>query len=202
MSNRFKCLLEDTYRPNQRERERTRPRHTYRREPTFERVITAEEIVGNKSNFPSLTANAELCVEQTLIEHGHILSPDINQPNLELVESTKMKRGWEELKGNHQKTPTTTKTKNTKEISNTTNYVNREYYRFFISCMTNLYEHQTNEKMDILGEEIYDREFKFQNYNYQYFDELDEQFEAELEQYNAQTMNEVSLYSDGGDNSV
>jgi len=66
--------------------------------------------------------------------------------------------------------------------------------------MVNLYEHQKLEKIEILGEENYERIFKFPNYDYEYFDKLDEKYEDELEAEKEKMSND--LYEYNSDNSM
>ena len=50
------------------------------------------------------------------------------------------------------------------------------------------------EKIDILGEEKYNEVYKFQDYDYEYFDKLDEQYEDELEREMKQYEDELNGY--------
>lgn len=64
-----------------------------------------------------------------------------------------------------------------KALKRTNDHNNYQYVANKVfNRLTELYEKDTAEKIDIYGEEAYERYFKFQNYDYNYFDYLDQDY--------------------------
>ena len=50
-----------------------------------------------------------------------------------------------------------------------------------LDSLVNLYELRNEKYIELWGEDVYEKVFKFPNYDYDYFDRLDHQYEEELE---------------------
>lgn len=192
MSNRFKCLMEDeessrNTRPSNRERPRERSRRPmFRSDP----VLKKEEYVENKANFPVLSDVQQ--VKKETINYSE-LTKKVETKSKEAkakTDSNELKTGWIQLKKNSIstwiKTPTPTNKNN--------------YYLFFLDSMADLYHQQKEEKIQILGEDAYNSIYRFQNYDYHYFDKLDIKYGEALNK--EKRLYENKLYNDGSDISL
>jgi hypothetical protein len=63
-----------------------------------------------------------------------------------------------------------------------------------------LHEKRTNEYKELWGEDEWERMFIFPNYDYEYFDKLDEEYEDEQEKLNEQYYVEYEDYYEDSDN--
>lgn len=204
MNNRFKCLLDE----EQPEREIPKRRNREHREQYKERryvpmnnfkVKEVEEekykqkIENNEVNFPSLTGqNIVNKTNQIEISYGSILKNEEKSKKKE-TKKKKLKKGWIQLGVKPE-----TNFESQCEIQTKEDNLNE--YLYFIDCMVNLYEHQKLEKIEILGEENYEQIYKFPNYDYEYFDKLDEKYEDELEAEMAKLNDDIYEYN--SDNSM
>lgn len=199
MSNRFKCLL-DKEQP-----ERERPRRNKCKEDRDRRYVSAnnfktkeiekektqQKIENNEANFPSLIDdNNVIKSNQIKVSYGSILRNEEKSKKKQTKEK-KLKKGWVQLGLNCE-------TELKYEIQTKEEDLNE--YLYFIDCMVNLYDHQKLEKIEILGEENYERNFKFSNYDYEYFDKLDEKYQDDLEADMTKINN--NLYGYTSDNST
>ena len=66
--------------------------------------------------------------------------------------------------------------------------------------MADLYHQQKEEKIQILGEDAYNSIYRFQNYDYHYFDKLDIKYGEALNK--EKRLYENKLYNDGSDISL
>jgi hypothetical protein len=203
MSNRFKCLLDEeqpergTLRRRNREQERERekryvPLNIFKAKEK-EKEKEQQKIENNEINFPSLeceNVNKINKPNQIEVSYGSILK---NEEKIEKKKSkkTKLKKGWVQLGVKREPEPEL-------EILKKEEGLNE--YLYFIDCMVNLYEHQKLEKIEILGEENYEHIYKFPNYDYEYFDKLNEKYEDELEAEIKNYNND--LYGYNSDNST
>jgi hypothetical protein len=177
MNNRFKCLLDEEEPKRERTIRRKRYEERERRYVSVNNLKTniekqqGQNIENNEVNFPLLaTDNNNLKkTNQIEVSYGSILKNEEKSKNKKTKEKKK-KKGWVQLG---------VKSESKNEIQPKVEGLND--YLYFIDCMVNLYEHQKLEKIEILGEENYERIYKFQNYDYEYFDKLDEKYEDELE---------------------
>ena len=194
MSNRFKCLLDEEQPERERPREKERrynPINNFKEEEKQKPQKQQQTIENNEANFPSLVDdNKVIKSNQIEVSYGSILkNEEKNKKKQRKVK--KLKKGWVQLGVKYETEPkneTQTKEENLNE------------YLYFIDCMVNLYEHQKLEKIEILGEENYERNFRFPNYDYEYFDKLDEKYQDELDAEMAKYTNE--LYGYNSDNST
>lgn len=202
MSNRFKCLLDEEQpkreRPRRRNREQFGDRDRDRRSipinnfkaKEIEEEKQQQKIENNEVNFPSLIDDNNVNKSNQIeVSYGSILKNEEKNKKKKIKEK-KSKKGWVQLgvKCEESKFEIQTKEDSLNE------------YLYFIDCMVNLYEYQKLEKIEILGEENYERIFKFPNYDYNYFERLDEKYEDELESEIAKYKNE--LYGYNSDNST
>ena len=65
-----------------------------------------------------------------------------------------------------------------------------------INDLSLLYEKRTNEYKELWGEDEWERMFIFPNYDYEYFDKLDEVYEDEQSKLNEQYYNDYNDYHD------
>ena len=59
-------------------------------------------------------------------------------------------------------------------------------------CLVELYEKRKENYIELWGEDEYEKQFRFQNYDYDYFDRLDQEYEDELER---QRELEIQMYT-------
>jgi len=128
-----------------------------------------KEINIKNEHFPSLINNNSTKLDTTQEHNIGYKSILKNEEKTKKKKEAKLKRGWIELG----------KTEKEKTYESNENLVE---YLYFVDCMTNLYKFQKEEKLEILGEEQYEKNFKFPNYDYEYFNKLDEKYNKELEQ--------------------
>jgi hypothetical protein len=202
MNNRFKCLLEkeqpERERPRRRNREQDRERSyvsikNYKEE---EKHKQQQQIIeNNEVNFPSLIDDNKVSKSNQIeVSYGSILKNEEKSKKKQTKEN-KLKKGWVQLGVKYEEPEPKQEVQSKEEKLNE--------YLYFIDCMVNLYEQQKLEKIEILGEENYERNFKFPNYDYEYFDKLDEKYEVELEAEIAKCNNNLYGYnSDNSDNSM
>ena len=156
-----------------------------------------ETIIENdEKNFPSLDSNKKV-IEDTnsntninTISYGSIVKNEEKIPKKK-KKKNELKKGWIQLQLG---------VKYDSDIQ--CPYTLQDEYMFFIDCMVNLYEHQKSEKIEILGEEIYESIFKFPNYDYKYFDKLDEQYELDIEDELKKCNNDLYYSGYKSDNSM
>lgn len=189
MNNRFQCLLSKSANNssfNKCNEPNTRRRNGYenncfRREEEIKKS-QIKKIEYDERNFPSLYKKTKINEDNSTnkVEYRTALAKDkaVHKKN------KKRKKGWIQLGEN-------------KQMSYENENENIDYL-FFVNCMSNLYECQKNEKIDILGEENYEANYKFQNYDYDYFEKKDTEEEQEIEYENR--LNEMQ--NDGSDNSI
>ena len=192
MNNRFKCLLDE-------EPVRERPRRIKRERRSVpindlneEEKQPHQKIENNDVNFPSLVDDNKVKKSnQVEVSYGSILKNEEKSKKKQTKEK-KLKKGWVQLGVKYEEPEPEQEVQSKEE--------NLNEYLYFIDCMVNLYEHQKLEKIEILGEENYERIFKFPNYDYEYFDKLDEKYEDELEAEKEKMSND--LYEYNSDNSM
>lgn len=195
MNNRFKCLLDEEQPERERPKRRNREQYRERRSVPInnfkqEEKQQQQKFENNEVNFPSLVDDNKVNKSnQVEVSYGSILK---NEEKSKKRKEKKLKKGWVQLGVKYEEPEPEQEVQSKEE--------NLNEYLYFIDCMVNLYERQKLEKIEILGEEIYERNFKFPNYDYEYFDKLDEKYEAELEAEMAKCNND--LYGYNSDNSI
>jgi hypothetical protein len=213
-NNRFKCLIEEydnkshvytnkrNSNSNSNSNSNVRPNRNYNMNlfnsnSNFKKQETIIE--NDEENFPSLDSNKQNIKDTNTntntntntISYGSIVKNEEKIPKKK-KKKNELKKGWiqlavkEEQQDNDIQCP----------------YTLQDEYLFFIDCMVNLYEHQKTEKIEILGEEIYESIFKFPNYDYKYFDKLDEQYELDIENELRKYNNDLYYSGYKSDNSM
>lgn len=205
MSNRFKCLLDEEQSERERPRRKTRGQERERRPVAvnsfkakeIEKEKQQRQIENNEYNFPSLVDDKEaeaIKSNQKEVSYESILKNEEKIKKKKTKENT-LKKGWIQLGAKYEPEPEPEPYLRVQTKDEKTNE-----YLYFIDCMVNLYEHQKLEKMEILEEDNYDRIYKFPNYDYEYFERLDEKYEAKLEA--EMKKYETELYGYHSDNST
>ena len=200
MSNRFMCLLEPDNRRQNSNNNNSNSNNRYNNNNNSnnrynnnnkdndeinnfrKKEIEQQKIQKNEGNFPSLIVNPIKSNEPTnMINYDSIVK---NKEKVPIIKEQikKLKNGWIELNKEQIK----------KETKKETEYL------YFLDCMSNLYEIQKIEKIEILGEEIFEANYRFQNYDYRYFDKLDDKYESDLRREIKKYEND--LYGYGSDN--
>lgn len=204
MSNRFKCLLDEEHTERERPRKRNREQDRERRPKTmnnFKIKETEEEkqqqkIVNNEINFPSIVNDKKVNKSnQFEVSYGSILKNE-EKSKKKKTKDKKKKKGWVQL---GVKSESELESELESECRIQTKEEGLNEYLYFIDCMVNLYQHQKLEKLEIVGEEIYEQIYKFPNYDYEYFDKLDEIYETELKE--EMEKNNDEFYDYNSDNS-
>lgn len=198
MSNRFKCLLDEEQPERERPRRRTMERERERRPKTINNFKAKEiekekqqrKIENNESNFPSLAGGNNVTKSNQIeVSYESILKNEEKSIKKKTKEN-KLKKGWVQLGVKYEAEP-----EQEPIYPIQTKEEDLNDYLYFIDCMVNLYGYQKLEKLEILGEENYERIYKFQNYDYEYFEKLDEKYEAEMETEKKNYENDLYGYS-------
>jgi|688.fasta_scaffold596045_2 hypothetical protein len=221
-NSRFSALIDDNAAPPRNEK--PKPRGDYSDRPQRNRYTDkytgGDQFDRNKQNQElRIKANAALQLELTDENFPSIMSlntnkakPDLNYTDLfaslSSNEPTKvvvdanietLAPGWVSLK----KDPASNKiiwrenkSKNTDPVEKSENELATEA----LDALVELYDRRDNEFIDTWGYEEWERTFRFPNYDYEYFDRLDELAEDDLEaeENNQDELNEMD-YNDSFD---
>jgi hypothetical protein len=221
-NSRFSALIDDNAAPPRNEK--PNPRGDYSDRPQRNRYTDkytgGDQFDRNKQNQElRIKANAALQLELTDENFPSIMSlntnkakPDLNYTDLfaslSSNEPTKvvvdanietLAPGWVSLK----KDPASNKiiwrenkSKNTDPVEKSENELATEA----LDALVELYDRRDNEFIDTWGYEEWERTFRFPNYDYEYFDRLDELAEDDLEaeENNQDELNEMD-YNDSFD---
>ena len=153
-------------------------------------------------NFPSIMPPTTNKAKTDLNYTDLFASLSSNEPTKVVVDANieTLPPGWLSLK----KDPTSNKIiwrenklKNTDPVEKSENEIATETF----DALAELYDRRDNEFIDTWGYEEWERTFRFPNYDYNYFDRLDELADEELEaEENAQDeLNEMADYNDSFD---
>jgi hypothetical protein len=204
-NSRFASLMDDEQGPTRNEKPKPRADYSDRpqRNRYTDKYIGGDQFDRNKQNQElRIKANAALQLEFTDENFPSIMSlntnkakPDLNytdlfaglsnteQPVDVVVEHNieTLAPGWASLK----KDPTSNKiiwrenkTFNTNPVEKSENEIATEAF----NALVELYNRRDEEYIDTWGYEDWERMFRFPNYDYDYFDKLDELADYELEQ--------------------
>ena len=221
-NSRFSALIDDNAAPPRNEK--PKPRGDYSDRPQRNRYTDkytgGDQFDRNKQNQElRIKANAALQLELTDENFPSIMSlntnkakPDLNYTDLfaslssneptKVVVDTNIETlapGWVSLK----KDPASNKiiwrenkSKNTDPVEKSENELATEA----LDALVELYDRRDNEFIDTWGYEEWERTFRFPNYDYEYFDRLDELAEDDLEaeENNQDELNEMD-YNDSFD---
>lgn len=191
MNNRFQILLTNT-KPERKPERKSERKPERKRHYLKAKDIEQQMLINNEVNFPSLQCDNKVNISEQIevISHVSILKNE-EETEINKLKDKKLKKGWIQL--GEGKKPEPEQEKQTKEEG-------LNEYLYFVDSMVNLYEQQKLEKIEILEEENYERYYKFPNYDYNYFDKLDEKYQDELEAEMKQYNND--LYGYNSDNST
>jgi hypothetical protein len=134
-----------------------------------------EEKIINDANFPDLLNNNSI-KKTELISNSYIEKLKISKPELTIKESH-IKPGWVEIKQDSK----------TKKIITTYNIIdndnddsnNENIGVSIITALADLYYKRTNEYIELWGYDEWEKTFISPNYDYNYFDKLDEKYNIE-----------------------
>jgi hypothetical protein len=204
-NSRFSALIDDNAAPPRNEK--PKPRGDYSDRPQRNRYTDkytgGDQFDRNKQNQElRIKANAALQLELTDENFPSIMSlntnkakPDLNYTDLfaslssneptKVVVDASNKIIWRE-----------NKSKNTDPVEKSENELATEA----LDALVELYDRRDNEFIDTWGYEEWERTFRFPNYDYEYFDRLDELAEDDLEaeENNQDELNEMD-YNDSFD---
>lgn len=131
--------------------------------------LMAQEIDTNKQQANSVSFLDKLNVEIIKEEDNNV---DVDFKNL--------KPGWQSIKRDLKTGETIIKSKSIVQ-SNYKEKTDLEVTYILLNRLSYLHEKRTNDYIDKWGKDEWENVFRFPNYDYEYFDKLDELTEAELE---------------------
>lgn len=174
-NNRFKCLMDDAPKvevPHKKSRHNTfisQERKYETRVERQKRQNKKQEIDLNKEYFPSLSniPHTELTSKSIMIGNTYLETIDSKQPKQESLEKeiNELPFGFIQLKMGYNYNLNNYNTTDSQLEAKLNPYLFEE-----------IHQRQRSEKIDILGEDLYEKEFKFPNYDYEYFELLDEMY--------------------------
>ena len=162
------------------------------------KIIKKKEDIKNLlsiDNFPVLLENSTSStsnnsIKNIVLQEGFIDKVKFVKP---IVEPSKIenyiKPGWIEIKLD----------KKTKKIITTNRnpeYLIEENGNDVLKELVYLHEKRTKEYIDLWGYDMWDKVFQFPNYDYDYFNKLDEKYDEEMEDYNIDNDENDDEYSD------
>jgi hypothetical protein len=131
--------------------------------------LMAQEIDTNKQQANSVSFLDKLNVEIIKEEDNNV---DVDFKNL--------KPGWQSIKRDLKTGETIIKSKSIVQ-SNYKEKTDLEITYILLNRLSYLHEKRTNDYIDKWGKDEWENVFRFPNYDYEYFEKLDELTEAELE---------------------
>ena len=146
--------------------------------------VLLENINSNNTNTSNNT------IKYTVLKEGFIDKVKFVKP---IVEPSKIenyiKPGWIEIKLDKKTQKIITTNRNpTQLIEENGNDVLKE--------LVYLHKKRTKEYIDLWGYDMWDKVFQFPNYDYDYFNKLDEKYDEEMEDYNIDNDENDDEYSD------
>ena len=149
-------------------------------------------------NFPNLLGNIkntqnEIITPTDFIDKVKFVKPVIESNNLENL----IKPGWVEIKRDPISKRIIT-TRNTKSIYDNDNNNNNDNNNVdsVLEALVDLHERRTEEYINMWGYDTWETTFTYPNYDYDYFNRLDEQYQEELENENENgNGNEIEIES-------
>jgi hypothetical protein len=221
-NSRFSALIDDNSAPSRNEKPKTREDYSDRpqRNRYTDKYSSRDQFDRNGQNQESrIKANAALQLELTDENFPSIMPPTTNkvkhdlnytelftslsntQPTKVVVDANieTLAPGWVSLK----KDPASNKiiwrenkSKNADPVEKSENELATEA----LDALVELYDMRDEEYIDTWGYEDWERTFRFPNYDYEYFDRLDElaDEELEVEENNQDEWNELD-YNDSSD---
>lgn len=137
--------------------------------------ICDKPLSNNKMNFANILKN-----EETICNEGNIDKENIDEEYMNL------KPGWTLLKRDKITGKTIIKHKPTdreiEEEKTKREKTDNEIAYDIAKRLAELYEKRTQEYIELWGYDEWERMFRFPNYDYEYFDKLDEKYAQEMEE--------------------
>jgi hypothetical protein len=203
-NGRFSVLLDDTaskqkndnnknyndkkYNDKDIVQENTKKYNLFKKTQVSSKSEVKKEINLEEMNFPDLIDKQSRSAVQNKCELS--FSTKIKETPLITTKlydiSDEVKPGWLLLKKNNNDILRIYKKDNTvisdnKKLEEVFNDEPKEFdYLAAAKALSDLYEKRKRIYIQLWGEEEYDKLFKMQNYDYEYFDKLDEKYEAEM----------------------
>ncbi|MCJ7802153.1 MAG: hypothetical protein MUP82_07340 [Candidatus Marinimicrobia bacterium] len=215
-NNRFSSLAGDEQRPSRDERRQSRTDYDSRPERNrYTGRYSKDQLVGNESkfklkrtetaqfqlteeNFPSIPQSASSKVASVMSYTGVIDSMNnTEQENTDQVDFTeRIDPGWVSLRKDSCSNKIIWTEGAQKKERNTVERTDNDYANDVLDALADLYERRDEEYIEAWGYEDWEKMFRFPNYDYNYFDKLDELAAEELdEDTNSQDeLNEMNVY--------
>ena len=180
--------------------ERNNGRNSFNYDPEKEKIkagkIKEEQIKEKLSinSFPILiksNKNINQNVEITKPSFLEKITTKKKEEVIEVIEEEQIKPGWVEIKYN----------KNTKKIdyrygTPVSCYRKPTYESIVLQKLVENHEKWKAYYIQLWGEDEYEKMYRFPNYDYHYFDKLDEEYERQQEEYEIEQGSEDSDYYD------
>ena len=132
-------------------------------------------------NFPDLLENKnnQSNVKPTILQTGFIDKVKFVKPttNVEPIQNH-IKPGWVEIKRDAKTRKIVT---SVNPVANSDNNVSTNSENNVLNALAYLYERRTNEYIELWGYDEWEKTFRFPNYDYNYFNNLDELYEKKME---------------------
>ena len=158
--------------------------------------LKKEQELLNIDNFPQLITVTNKDKEKNIdniptflekIKTNVLKNQDKNE---EQIEFEQLNPGWMVIKMDKETNKITMKEK--KIIKNENPVYDLDVKHNVFEALATLYENRKNTYIDNWGEDEYDKMFICPNYDYYYFDKLDEKYEKEMSKYN----NDYDVYNE------
>jgi hypothetical protein len=152
-----------------------------------EEKLKAEKFASDMApeNFPDLvTIKKEIKTQPNYISFldkvkSEIIETNNNEDEEEDLDFKNLKPGWAISKMDPVTKKIVTKYKETNE-PNPREKTENEIGYDILCALTNLHERRTQEYIDMWGYDTWQKMFRFPDYDYEYFDRLDEEYEEEM----------------------
>lgn len=145
------------------------------------------DLLGKNNNKKSVDNKTEI-LQKSFIDKVKIVKPVIECNSKENY----IKPGWIEIKQDPK----------TRKILTTSNPISKYSYEEdnneidVLNSLVALHEKRTQEYIDLWGYDMWEKMFTFPNYDYEYFDKLDEQYQEEMEIFEDENLeNDDNYYS-------
>lgn len=143
-------------------------------------------------NFPVLLENPTNKINvgiQSKITEGFIDKVKFVKPVAEIViNENYIKPGWIEIKHD----PKTKRIITTGNILSNNDEYDKPYGNIVLNKLVTLHENRTKEYIDLWGHDMWENVFQFPNYDYRYFDKLDEEYDSETQSYESENEDETN----------
>ena len=147
----------------------------------------------NIDSFPALLKDVSNKSENTTQIWTNDLIDKIKTPKqvVEIIKTeTHIKPGWVEIKRDPYKKNAVM----TYNCENVNNDVDDKNEINVLHALSSLYEKRTKEYISLWGYDAWEQTFRFPNYEYDYFDKLDEKYELEMQEFENENDNDFNNY--------